>query len=137
MQPIDETERQFAFEIEPDKGKLRLPPVHTAPTRYSRTTTERGTPTSQRIRGMMISRVLRRSKLHAACKVPALSFRNVRLGLAFACRIAGVEMVQDAIVAELRAAAASLVTASAAAEAQDWPRLKSAPWTRKIGWSAC
>ena len=30
-------------------------------------------------------------------------------------------MAQDAIVAELRAEAASLVTASAAAEAQDWP----------------
>lgn len=30
-------------------------------------------------------------------------------------------MAQDAIVAELRAAAASLVTATAAAEAQDWP----------------
>jgi hypothetical protein len=30
-------------------------------------------------------------------------------------------MAQDATVAELRAAAASLVTASAAAEAQDWP----------------
>jgi hypothetical protein len=28
---------------------------YTTPTRYSRTTTERGTPTSQRIRGMMIS----------------------------------------------------------------------------------
>jgi hypothetical protein len=29
--------------------------AYTAPTRYSRTTTERGTPKSQRIRGMMIS----------------------------------------------------------------------------------
>jgi hypothetical protein len=70
-------------------------------------------------------------------RFPALSFGNIRLGAAFAWRIARVEMAQDAIVAELRAEAASLVTASAAAELRIGPRLKSAPWMRKIGWSAC
>jgi hypothetical protein len=30
-------------------------------------------------------------------------------------------MAQDAIIAELRAAAGSLITATAAAESQDWP----------------
>ena len=70
-------------------------------------------------------------------RFPALSFGNIRLGAAFAWRMRELKWRKTQSLPSCAPKQQAWSQLALRLKLRIGPRLKSAPWMRKIGWSAC